>query len=271
MPRVPVVERFDTEEAFQNLRVDDLKPLARLLDDNVPPRKGELAALLTGVMQDPARLCELYSSMSELDQAAVREAVHHPDGALDAALFSAKYGQAPRLGGRSSGTTLRLFFPYGSSLPRDLQQRLSAFVPAPRAAAITPCTELPEQFERQETLWDMETRKRSVETWFEPVRVRETEREALHDLPAVLRLIDAGKLGVSATTHRPGQAALKAVGTVLQGGDFYTGEEEGIEEEERDDLAIKTFAWPLIVQAAGFASLSGARLQLTAAGRKATL
>jgi hypothetical protein len=101
------------------------------------------------------------------------------------------------------------------------------------------------------------------------VQVRHTEPEALHDLPAVLRLIDAGKISVSATTRRPGQAAQKAVAAVLYGGDFYTGEEEGLAEEERADLPIKTFAWPVIVQAAGFANLSGSRLQLTAAGRKA--
>ena len=117
--------------------------------------------------------------------------------------------------------------------------------------------------------WDPAARERKVVTWHEPVQVRETEREALHDLPAMLRLIDAGKFGVSATTRRPGQAALKAVASVLYGGDFYTGEEEGLDLEERDDLPIKTFAWPLIAQAAGFASLSGTKLQLTAAGRKA--
>jgi XPB/Ssl2-like helicase family protein len=269
MPRTSVVLRVSTEEAFQSLHVDDLKPLARLLTKEVPSRKGDLAELVSRAMQDPARVRSLYEGMSELSQAAIREATHDPLGNLDPALFKAKYGQAPTVGAGKSTTALRLFFPVGRSLPSDLQQLLVAFVPQPRAAAIATCAEIPESIEQQETVWDPAARERKVVTWHEPVQVRETEREALHDLPAVLRLIDAGKIGVSATTRRPGQAALKTVASVLYGGDFYTGDEEGLDMEERDDLPIKPFAWPLIVQAAGFASLSGTKLQLTAAGRKA--
>lgn len=269
MPRITVVPRVSTEEAFQSLRVDDLKPMARLLTSEVPSRKGELADLVTRAMQDPARVRALYEGMSELCQAAVREATHDPAGNLDAAQFKAKYGQAPSFGAGKTTTTLRLFFPAGRSLPDDLQPLLAAFVPKPRSAAIATCAEIPGSLERQTTVWGQDAREGKVVTWQEPVQVRETEREALHDLPAVLRLIDAGKLGVSATTRRPGQAALKTVASVLYGGDFYTGEEEGLAEEDRDDLPIKPYAWPLIVQAAGFASLSGTKLQLTAAGRKA--
>ena len=268
MPRSSVVERFNTEEAFQNLRVDDLKPLARLLTSDVPSRKADLAELVTRTMQDTAKARELYEGMGELNQSAVREATHDAGGNLDGALFKAKYGQPPNLGAGATTTTLRLFFPVGWALPRDLQQRLSTFVPAPRAAAIATSEQIPASIEQQAWVWDRETKTQETLAWNEPVRARETEREALHDLPAMLRLIEAGKVGVSATTHRPGQAALKTVAAVLQGGDFYTGEEERLEEEERLDVPIKAFAWPLIVQAAGLASLSGARLQLTTAGRK---
>ena len=40
---------------------------------------------------------------------------------------------------------------------------------------------------------------------------------------------------------------------------------------DKDGLRLKTFAWPLIIQAAGFAELSGTKLKLSAAGRKAAL
>jgi hypothetical protein len=271
VPRAPVVERFDTEASFQALRVEDLKPLVRLLTSEVPMRKGDLVELASRTMQDPAKLRELYIGMSELNQAAVREATHDREGTLDRARFRAKYGQPPNLGSGATSTALRLFFPLPWSLPLDMQQRLATFVPRPGAAAITVCEAIPESIERHDMVLNWETRERKEVTWHEPVRIRATELEALHDLSAVLRLIDAGKVGVSATTHRPGQAALKGMATVLHSGDFYTGEEEDLEEEERADLPIKPFAWPLLAQAGGFASLSGSKLQLTAAGRKASM
>lgn len=209
MPRTAVVERFSTEEAFWSLRVEDLKPLARLLTETAPTRKGELADLVTRTMRDPAKVRDLYAGLSEQNQATVQEAAHDAAGTLDRARFQAKYGQPPEFGAGATTTALRLFFPVGWSLPRDLQSRLLTFVPEPRSARIATCAEVPESIERQEFVYDWETRKRDAVTWQEPVRVRETEREALHGLPAVLRLIDAGKVGISATTRRPVRAALK--------------------------------------------------------------
>src|ERR1700694_2279681 len=115
MPRTIVVPRVNTEEAFQSLRVDGLKPLARLITSEVPPRKGELAELVTRTMQDPAQIRAIYEGMSELNQAAVREATHESEGNLDAARFQAKYGQKPNYGAGGSTTALRLFFPIGGS------------------------------------------------------------------------------------------------------------------------------------------------------------
>src|SRR5947209_14611491 len=134
MPRTSVVERFNTEAVFQAMRVEDLKPLARLLSDNVPTRKGELVEIVARPMQDTAKLRELYEGMNELNQAAVREATHDTGGNLDLARFKAKYGKAPNPGAGAATAVLRLFFPLGWTLPLDLQQRLAAFVPPPRAA-----------------------------------------------------------------------------------------------------------------------------------------
>jgi hypothetical protein len=63
---------------------------------------------------------------------------------------------------------------------------------------------------------------------------------------------------------------VRAVAGVLHGGDFYRPEDQGDNEYAPDrDLAIKAFAWPILVQAAGLAQRAGDKLGLTPAGRKA--
>ncbi len=89
-------------------------------------------------------------------------------------------------------------------------------------------------------------------------------------MKAVLRLIDVGTVRVTDKKRQPTAAAMKAVTAVLQGGDFYTEDDQGeYSDDPSSDLAIKPFAWPMIVQAAGFARVAGGRLELTPAGRKA--
>jgi hypothetical protein len=57
---------------------------------------------------------------------------------------------------------------------------------------------------------------------------------------------------------------------VLVGGDFYTAEDaDEYKDDAAYDLAIKAFAWPMLVQAGGLAQKSGDELSLTPAGRKA--
>ncbi|MBM4049300.1 MAG: hypothetical protein FJ279_29745, partial [Planctomycetes bacterium] len=89
---------------------------------------------------------------------------------------------------------------------------------------------------------------------------------AQHDLLAVLRLVDAGKLRANEESHRATGASLQAIAQVLQGGDFYPPEKD---EERGDPGPIKAFAWPLLLRNAGLVNLSGSKLQLTPAGRKA--
>src|SRR5262249_21603330 len=96
-------------------------------------------------------------------------------------------------------------------------------------------------------------------------------RPAQHDVKAVLRLIDAGNLRVGDKTRRPSQAAMKAVAEVLAEGDYYTeADQSPYSFDPAADLQIQAFAWPMLVQAAGLVESAGTRLQLTAAGRKAT-
>jgi hypothetical protein len=87
--------------------------------------------------------------------------------------------------------------------------------------------------------------------------VRCTEPEALANLTAVLQLCAAGRLTCSPATRRPSAATVRSVAAALVAGDFYP------------DEAIAAFAWPLLVQAGGLATLNGSRLELTPQGRRA--
>ncbi|XVS65539.1 helicase-associated domain-containing protein [Actinosynnema sp. CA-299493] len=86
-------------------------------------------------------------------------------------------------------------------------------------------------------------------------QVRCTEEEALANLRAVLELCAAGEVRCSDKTSRPSAASVRTVGAHLVGGDFYPEE------------PIAAFAWPLLVQAGGLATLDGTRLRLTPKGR----
>jgi Helicase conserved C-terminal domain len=86
---------------------------------------------------------------------------------------------------------------------------------------------------------------------------RLTEREALLNLRTVLRLCAAGELRCSPTTGRPSAATVQLVAASLAHGDFYP------------DDPIASFAWPLLLQAGGLATVGRGRLQLTAKGSAA--
>jgi hypothetical protein len=82
-------------------------------------------------------------------------------------------------------------------------------------------------------------------------------------------LIEAGKVRVSDKTRRPLGETIDAVRAVLSGGDFYDPADEADDGDPASDLAIRAYAWPSLVQAAGLAAAARNTLELTAAGRKA--
>ena len=86
-------------------------------------------------------------------------------------------------------------------------------------------------------------------------RIRLTEQEAQLNLYTVLQLCAAGSLRCSDKTRRPTAATIRTLVSHLAHGDFYVSD------------AIASFAWPLLIQAGGLATLDGGRLQLTAKGR----
>ena len=270
-----LLQQGTIREAFSELTLDDLKPLAALV--GVPPtRKDELVEHLARVMEDAEKVRSLYASLGDVFQKTLQEAVHSPRGILNIKGFQAKYGRAPDFGGSgrrygksSPPTRLRLFFPHYNVLPRDLREILLTFVPKPPPLTVATTDELPPTIRMPRIdrgPYELRRDEKEVE-----LRVRQTARAAQHDVKAVLRLIDAGEVRVGDKTQRPAQAAMKAIAGVLADGDFYAETDQaGYPEDPGSDLQIQAFAWPMLLQAAGLAKAAGTRLQLTPAGRKAT-
>lgn len=269
-------------DALQKQTVDYLKKLAALVSDdkNKPVRKTDLVEfILRCVNGERVRLRQVeddplhgfWRKLDAFQQAAVAETVHSPTPYFDAERFAAKYGQSPNWGASSrygydrTPSLLGVFF-YDRIMPDDLRRRFKSFVPQPEPARLSPQSEIPAEWAMTYEEWDEKTRKSKARQQMVPITQRLTERAAIHDLKAILRLIDAGKLAVSDKTHQPGVAALRTLDALLLGGDFY--DDSGYGEYEKIG-PIKPFAWPMLVQAGGLASLSGKTLQLTRAGQKA--
>lgn len=249
-----------------------LRQLAKLLASGLPTRKAELVALIQGHLENPDRLRKIWGELDALQQAAVSEMVHS-FSSFDAQAFRAKYGGDPEWGrprkyAIPSEVSLLDLFIYRGVMPRDLQKRLKAFVPPPRTVQIDVAEELPASVPQTWYEYDHRIGRRKKRTKQIPLIRCETEQLAQHDIHAVLRLVDAGKVRASEKTKRVTAAGAKAITQVLQGGDFYPPDAEP-NYRVTDPGPIKAFAWPLILQSAGLARLSGNRLQLTPAGKTA--
>ena len=215
------------EEALARLSVDQLKALARLLPKaRRPSRKAELIAEierhLTGDL-----LRRLWTRLDETEQLAVREALHGPAGEFSPRQFRAKYGRLPAGAGvhrydsaKVSRLSLFLYLPdlrsIKSVIPGDLAIRLRQFVAEAEAPTLSVCDDLPASV----ALRRWRGSRKTIEQV--PLALCDTEHTARHELPAVLRLVDAGKVAVSAKTLRPSAAAVRRIGDVLSGGGFFS-------------------------------------------------
>jgi len=169
------------------------------------------------------------------------------------------------------------FYPTGTYtapnlLPEDLRLQLKAFVPEPRALTLSSAEQPPQTFRVEHRYFDYQ-KSQSVATEEDVAVVcRPTEQVAQQDLLAVLRLIHLGKVSVSDKTLMPSKATLTAIAPLLQGGDYYSEADEPDHDGplSHDPIgAIKPFAWVMLVQGGGLASLDGKKLQLTKAGQTA--
>ena len=265
-------------EFLEKYTVDMLRALTSYVATGTARRKGELVDAIARRLEDPQELRSQWAALDSLQQAAVVEVAHGDSLGFDGNTFQAKYGQQPDFGeGRSlwdyrSPTRLGLFFYRRGAatftMPRDLKERLRDFVPPPRAVETKTVSELPDSITQTWQEYDYKTRTYKDFTDTIPITRLETEAMAQHDLQAVLRLVEVGKIRVSQKTQRPSAASTKVVAKILQGGDFYPLV-EAQDQWMMEPGPMRAFAWPLLVQSAGLAKPSGTKLELTPKGRKA--
>ncbi len=261
-------------EFLQQYTVPQLRQLAGLVISGLPNRKADLVDVIHTYLTNPDHLRREWQLLDELQQAAIAEVAHSNETRLDTAQFKAKYGQKPDIGGfgysylsQNSLTHLDLFF-YNYYLPLDLKAQLKTFVPPPREVKLN-TGDPPETITQTYSTFDYAARKTTHHTVETSVTRRETEQAALQDIFTVLRLIEAGKIRVSNKTFRVSAAGASAITQALYGGDFYPPAEVLDDYDQTPIGSIKAFAWPLILQSAGFAQLNGTKLELTTAGQKA--
>ena len=165
--------------------VDRLKPLAKMICDDIPTRKAELIAAIIGAMGGE-KIKGVFDRLDRIGQLIVAEAVFAPDGKVDFRKIKAKYqpySGTDQGSGSMSGSDLLDLFIYNRQVPADMRGRLKAFVPRPKPDHVKYVNKLPN----------------SIESDFEgepglPLEIRKTARAVLHNLEVVLRLIDVESL-----------------------------------------------------------------------------
>jgi hypothetical protein len=235
--------------------VDRLKPLAKMICDDVPTRKAEIIAAIAGAMGDE-KINSVFDRLDRIGKHIVAEAVFAADGKVDFRKIEAKYQPSSGTGRRSGymgGSDLLDLFIYNRQVPVDMRGRLKTFVPMPKSDQVNYVDKLPKSIKS-----DVEGEPGL------PLEIRKTARAVLHNLEVVLRLIDGGKLKVSPNTGRPTTATVNNLSKRLHEGDWYNAPDVFAEVG-----AIQAFAWPLIVLAAGLARADGSSLKLTKNGYKA--
>ena len=87
----------------------------------------------------------------------------------------------------------------------------------------------------------------------------------------MLRLVESGKIRVSDKTRRPVPGDRGGDRAVARGRRLLSARRPvaSIRTTRGADLTIRAFAWPCLLQAAGLVTLSGGKLGLSPAGRKA--
>ena len=250
----PVYKTLE-EALFESYRADALKALAKLVCSKVPTRKADMAKAICQTMLG-AELKSHFHNLDDLEKSAVREAVFASGGELDQTKFKAKHGQTAPLGKssdwRAKGHLVDLFV-VDRIVPPDLRNLLKTFVKKPEKDQIKYLAKLPESI-------PLDIREKTVER---ELIVRNTASVALNNLETVLRLVEGGKIKVSAKTGRPTLAAQKKLCELLQDGDWY-------DKDTLSDIGyIQAFAWPVLLQGTGLAKGDGSTLKLTNKGKKA--
>jgi len=176
--------------------------------------------------------------------------------------------------GNAKFPAMEIVMPRGV-MPRDIQRSLRRLVPKPAPPALDGVDAPQKTVGIPFVRWNAKAKSYDRGTEPVPLVCLEMERAALHDVMAVLRLVDAGKVSVTEKNRWPTPATMHQIAQVLDGGDYYPDEKpKRKEDEDFDDEApgpMRAFAWPLLLQAGKLAQVRGPRLELTKSGRAALL
>jgi hypothetical protein len=118
--RIPTLE----VALIEHMNADDLKRLAKHINQKIPTRKADIAAVIKRHL-DGERLISVWQDLDDLQRAAVAEVVHSSSSHFLADRFAAKYGRSPdwgstdKYGYRLSPSPLG-FFLSGGVMPDDL-------------------------------------------------------------------------------------------------------------------------------------------------------
>jgi hypothetical protein len=282
------MSRYDLLDSDASLRatlddcnVDELKRLVALLPGVTmkAPRKGELVDALARFLLGDV-LNQFWTKLNALEKSAVAETVHSDDGTFDATAFHAKYGELPVFEIEAENkwyktpSILSLFF-YSKAMglraiPDDLRRKLLAFVQKPAASELKTLEEIPKRPPREWTSHRFDDKKRTTvyEQHEAPLIVRLTEQAAFQDLRTVLRLVDQEKISVSSKTLLPSKSTMTLLNDLLREHDFFELTPK-VNSWDPEIGPVKSFSWPLLVQAAKLAVVRNEKLQLTKTGRAA--
>ena len=262
------------ENHLNNLTVDELKPRLSLINGKPKlTRKAEIIELLSSELLS-VKLGQYWQRLNELEQTAVAEAVYHWDGQFQEQRFLAKYGILPAyfLSNSSSAdrqSVLALFF-YRGILPAELAKACQDYVQPPTQYQLTKCSD--ENIKSYVKTLNQNIEEYSDDKSQAELTMLSMETHVIHDLQAVLALVEEGKIVVSEKTKIAGAATTKKITAILLGGDFYSEQQDwGLEAYFGGKITpIRAYAWPLLLQSSGVGLVRrvGTKLQLTAKGKK---
>ena len=252
-----------------------MKSHSRFAGQNTSRKSDMIAAIRKQLTVDYCR--SIWRNLNTLQQSAVREALYHPKRKLDLVQFTAKYGSLPKITEEKYGTVVTLpfrLFLYSRDryrqddlfIPKDLSDVLLQFVPEPPETQLKSINALPAAVQCQtSTYYSLDDNEDiSVE-----LTCREMEYAALQDLFSILKLVDQGKISVSAATSFPSAASVRRISEELFQGDYFEPEVKS-GHSRQNVRPIKAFAWPLLVLVGNLTTSKNSKLTLTKKGRAVT-
>ncbi len=278
-------------EVLDALTVSELKKcLPFLFSKQNPTRKADIIKLIIDDCSKHHR--DYWNKLSKLEKKVLEEVIHQvtagPVNTFNSSRFKAKYGEIPnyfiasthhygrrhhygRSNPKKSENSYLTVFLYSNTriFPDEFRQWMKTYVPKPAKTSIPTVeeSELPKVITIDVNQYHIK-RGRSGDF---PVHLRLMENIATTDMGSLLRFVETGKFTVSDKTNRATAATLRKIDELLLGGDYYHVDEvwDISKYEGSSLLPIRSFAWPLLLQASGLARRVGKKLQLTAKGKKA--